>query len=95
MSCAVFVVRGEDKSPLRRIVKNTHNKNSHSKNSHSKNSHSKNSHSKNSHSKNSHNLPKAVILSAALRRSIAQQKPYCAESKDLGDARWQMLFGAF
>jgi hypothetical protein len=38
---------------------------------------------------------KAVILSEALRRSIANSGLYGAESKDLGDARWQMLLGAF
>ena len=38
---------------------------------------------------------KAVILSEALRRSIANRGLYGAESKDLGDACWQMLLGAF
>jgi hypothetical protein len=38
---------------------------------------------------------KAVILSEALRRSIAKQRLYGAESKDPGDACWQMLLGAF
>src|SRR5882757_6422368 len=38
---------------------------------------------------------KAVILSEAPRRSIAYRRVYCAESKDPGDACWQMLFGAF
>ena len=38
---------------------------------------------------------KAVILSEALRRSIANRRPYSAESKDPGDACWQMLLGAF
>src|SRR5277367_5264906 len=37
----------------------------------------------------------AVILSEAPRRSIANRKPYGAESKDPGDACWQMLSGAF
>jgi hypothetical protein len=40
-------------------------------------------------------LHKAVILSGAPRRSIAYRGVYRAESKDLGDARWQMLLGAF
>jgi hypothetical protein len=34
---------------------------------------------------------KAVILSEALRRSIANRELYGAESKDPGDACWQML----
>jgi hypothetical protein len=34
---------------------------------------------------------KAVILSEALRRIIANTELYGAESKDPGDARWQML----
>jgi len=38
---------------------------------------------------------KAVILSEAPRRSIAYRRVYGAESKDPGDACWQMLFGAF
>jgi hypothetical protein len=38
---------------------------------------------------------KAVILSEALRRSAANRGLYGAESKDLGDACWQMLLGAF
>jgi hypothetical protein len=38
---------------------------------------------------------KAVILSEALRRSIANRELYSAESKDPGDACWQMLLGAF
>jgi hypothetical protein len=38
---------------------------------------------------------KAVILSEAPRRSIAQRTVYGAESKDLGDACWQMFFPAF
>jgi hypothetical protein len=38
---------------------------------------------------------KAVILSEALRRSIANRGLYGAESKDPGDAYWQMLLGAF
>ena len=38
---------------------------------------------------------KAVILSEALRRSIANRGLYGAESKDPGDACWQMLLGAF
>jgi hypothetical protein len=38
---------------------------------------------------------KAVILSEALRRSIANRELYGAESKDPGDACWQMLLGAF
>ena len=38
---------------------------------------------------------KTVILSEAPRRSIAYQRVYSAESKDPGDACWQMLFGAF
>jgi hypothetical protein len=38
---------------------------------------------------------KAVILSEALRRSIANRGLYSAEPKDPGDARWQMLLGAF
>jgi hypothetical protein len=38
---------------------------------------------------------KAVILSEALRRSIANGRLYGAESKDPGDACWQMLLGAF
>jgi hypothetical protein len=38
---------------------------------------------------------KYVILSEALRRSIANRGLYRAESKDLGDACWQMLLGAF
>jgi AmiR/NasT family two-component response regulator len=37
---------------------------------------------------------KAVILSEAPRRSIAYRRVCCAESKDPGDACWQMLFGA-
>jgi hypothetical protein len=38
---------------------------------------------------------KAVILSEALRRSIANRGLHSAESKDPGDAYWQMLLGAF
>jgi hypothetical protein len=38
---------------------------------------------------------KAVILSEALRRSIANRGLYSAESKDPGDACWQMLLRAF
>jgi hypothetical protein len=38
---------------------------------------------------------KPVILSEAPRRSIAERAVYGAESKDPGDACWQMLFGAF
>jgi hypothetical protein len=38
---------------------------------------------------------KNVILSEALRRSIANRSLYGAEPKDLGDACWQMLLGAF
>jgi hypothetical protein len=38
---------------------------------------------------------KAVILSEALCRSIANRELYGAESKDLGDACLQMLLGAF
>jgi hypothetical protein len=38
---------------------------------------------------------KAVILSEALRGSIANGGLYGAESKDPGDACWQMLLGAF
>jgi hypothetical protein len=38
---------------------------------------------------------KAVILSEALRRSIASRGLYSAESKDPGDACWQLLLGAF
>ena len=38
---------------------------------------------------------KTVILSEAPRRSIANRGFYGAKSKDLGDAYWQMLFGAF
>jgi hypothetical protein len=38
---------------------------------------------------------KAVILSEAPRRSIANRELYGAESKDPGDACWQMLLGAF
>src|SRR5882757_1017207 len=38
---------------------------------------------------------KAVILSEALRRSIANRGLYSAESKDPGDACWQILLGAF
>jgi hypothetical protein len=38
---------------------------------------------------------KAVILSEAPRRSIANRERYGAESKDPGDACWQMLLGAF
>src|SRR5882757_5236784 len=38
---------------------------------------------------------KAVILSEALHRSIANRGLYGAESKDPGDACWQMLLGAF
>ena len=38
---------------------------------------------------------KIVILSEAPRRSIAEQRVYGAESKDPGDACWQMLFAAF
>jgi hypothetical protein len=41
------------------------------------------------------NPDKAVILSEALRRSIANSRLYGAKSKDPGDACWQMLFGAF
>jgi hypothetical protein len=40
-------------------------------------------------------LDKAVILSEALRRSIVNRGLYGAESKDPGDACWQMLLGAF
>jgi hypothetical protein len=38
---------------------------------------------------------KTVILSEALRRSIANRELYGAESKDPGDACWQMLLRAF
>ena len=38
---------------------------------------------------------KAVILSEALRRSIANRRLYGAESKGPGDACWQMLLEAF
>jgi hypothetical protein len=38
---------------------------------------------------------KTVILSEALCRSIANGGLYGAESKDPGDACWQMLLGAF
>jgi hypothetical protein len=38
---------------------------------------------------------KAVILSEALRRFIANRGLYGAESKDPGDAFWKMLSGAF
>jgi hypothetical protein len=38
---------------------------------------------------------KAVILSEALRRSIANRGLYGAEPKNPGDACWQMLLGAF
>jgi hypothetical protein len=38
---------------------------------------------------------KAVILSEALRRNIANRGRYGAKPKDLGDACWQMLLGAF
>jgi hypothetical protein len=38
---------------------------------------------------------KAVILSEALHRSIANRGLYGAESKDPGDAYWQMLLRAF
>jgi hypothetical protein len=38
---------------------------------------------------------KAVILSEALRRSVANRGLYGAESKDPGDACWQMLLRAF
>jgi hypothetical protein len=38
---------------------------------------------------------KGVILSEALRRSIANEGLYSAESKDPGDACWQMLLRAF
>jgi hypothetical protein len=38
---------------------------------------------------------KAVILSEALRRSTANRELYGAESKDPGDACWQMLLGTF
>jgi len=38
---------------------------------------------------------KTVILSEALRRSLANKGLYSAESKDPGDACWQMLLGAF
>jgi hypothetical protein len=38
---------------------------------------------------------KAVILSEALRRSIANSGLYGAKSKDPGDACWQMLLGVF
>jgi hypothetical protein len=38
---------------------------------------------------------KAVILSEALRRSIANRELYGAESKDPGVACWQMLLRAF
>ena len=38
---------------------------------------------------------KAVILSEALRTSIAQRRVCGAESKDPGDAYGQMLLGAF
>jgi hypothetical protein len=38
---------------------------------------------------------KAVILSEALRRSIANRGLCSAEPKDPGDACWQMLLGAF
>ena len=36
-----------------------------------------------------------IILSEALRRSIANRGLYSAEPKDPGDACWQMLLGAF
>jgi hypothetical protein len=38
---------------------------------------------------------KAVILSEALRRSIANRGLCGAESKDPGDPSWQMPLGAF
>ena len=38
---------------------------------------------------------KTVILSEARRRSIVNRGLYSAESKDPGDACWQMLLGAF
>jgi hypothetical protein len=38
---------------------------------------------------------KIVILSEALRRSIVNRGLHSAESKDPGDACWQMLLGAF
>jgi hypothetical protein len=38
---------------------------------------------------------KTVILSEALRRSIPNRGLYGAESKDPGDACWQMLWGSF
>jgi hypothetical protein len=38
---------------------------------------------------------KGVILSEALRRSIANREFYGAESKDPGDACWRMLLRAF
>ena len=38
---------------------------------------------------------KGVILSEAPRRSIASHRVYGAESKDPGNACWQVLFGAF
>jgi hypothetical protein len=41
------------------------------------------------------NSHKAVILSEAPRRSIAQQRASGAESKDPEDACWPMLFRAF
>ena len=41
------------------------------------------------------NSHKTVILSEAPRGSIASQRVYSAESKDPGDACWQMLLGAF
>jgi len=40
-------------------------------------------------------LHKTVILSAAPRRYTAHRRVYRAESKELGVACWQMLFGAF
>jgi hypothetical protein len=36
---------------------------------------------------------KSVILSEALRKSIANDRLYGAEPKDPGDAFWQMLLG--
>jgi hypothetical protein len=41
------------------------------------------------------NFHKAVILSEAPSRSIAQPTACGAESKDLGDDHWQMFFRAF
>jgi hypothetical protein len=38
---------------------------------------------------------KAVILSEAHRRAIANSGPDGAKSKDPGDGHWQMLLGAF